>query len=355
MNIKNRASFGFVLAVAPSLLADISQSTITPPGGFAQCGAYASTTRWMVPGSDLEAVFGLGRQFSEQAFSGDSTVRTSALDIDPPSTTNSASAVAALGYFLPHTYNKAIASNPYPAGVANGGWKDAFTISNAELAGRSGYLVYQVRARGTLFAADRGGLASLAVASYKDNTILPINPYFNRGNANEVVANEQHAVWRVWTVQGGSGVGVTINNSITFAAPFTFGQTFSLGVYATAIAGVRILGSENELNTGEVEFSRYGVNWNGIVSILDSNGQPVTGSTIVSGSGVDWRVSREPPPPCPADFNKDGFLDFFDNEAFVNCFDNSVCPFRVTADFNRDGFIDFFDYAAFVLSFETGC
>jgi hypothetical protein len=61
-----------------------------------------------------------------------------------------------------------------------------------------------------------------------------------------------------------------------------------------------------------------------------------------------------PSPPCPADFNGDGVLDFFDYSAFVECFETGVCG-ENTADFNNDGFVDFFDYDAFVEAFEAGC
>ena len=58
---------------------------------------------------------------------------------------------------------------------------------------------------------------------------------------------------------------------------------------------------------------------------------------------------------CPADFNRDGFLDFFDYVDFVGCFEDSACPDGTTADFNADGFVDFFDYGDFVSAFESGC
>ncbi len=58
---------------------------------------------------------------------------------------------------------------------------------------------------------------------------------------------------------------------------------------------------------------------------------------------------------CRTDFTCDGFLDFFDYDAFVGCFETLVCPPNSTADFNADGFLDFFDYDAFVATFEEGC
>ncbi len=58
---------------------------------------------------------------------------------------------------------------------------------------------------------------------------------------------------------------------------------------------------------------------------------------------------------CPADFNGDGFLDFFDYDDYVNCFETGTCPPGKTADFTSDAFVDFFDYDAFVQAFEEGC
>ncbi len=60
-------------------------------------------------------------------------------------------------------------------------------------------------------------------------------------------------------------------------------------------------------------------------------------------------------PTCGADFNGDDFLDFFDYDDFVRCFESSECPPGSTADFNGDEFVDFFDYDAFVTQFEAGC
>ena len=70
---------------------------------------------------------------------------------------------------------------------------------------------------------------------------------------------------------------------------------------------------------------------------------------------VDVICVRSGQEPCPADFNGDGFIDFFDYDAFVSCFEAGVCPPGRSADFNGDGFADFFDYDAYVGAFEAGC
>ena len=58
---------------------------------------------------------------------------------------------------------------------------------------------------------------------------------------------------------------------------------------------------------------------------------------------------------CPADFNGDGFVDGFDYDDFVACFEGEGCPPGKSADFNGDGFADGFDYDDFVTAFEAGC
>jgi hypothetical protein len=54
---------------------------------------------------------------------------------------------------------------------------------------------------------------------------------------------------------------------------------------------------------------------------------------------------------CPADFNNDGFLDFFDYDDYVIAYEEGLPG----SDFNGDGFTDFFDYDDFVAAFEQGC
>ncbi len=60
-------------------------------------------------------------------------------------------------------------------------------------------------------------------------------------------------------------------------------------------------------------------------------------------------------PACPVDYDGDGFLDFFDFDLFVSCFETNVCPPGKSSDFNDDGFTDFFDYDQYVIAFELGC
>jgi uncharacterized membrane protein len=58
---------------------------------------------------------------------------------------------------------------------------------------------------------------------------------------------------------------------------------------------------------------------------------------------------------CPVDINCDNFVDFFDFDDFVACFEGGPCPGGISPDFNADGFVDFFDFDDFVVAFELGC
>jgi hypothetical protein len=82
---------------------------------------------------------------------------------------------------------------------------------------------------------------------------------------------------------------------------------------------------------------------------------------ISGDDSSDWntlatsvRVTVVPAPDCDADFNGDGFVDFFDFDLFVLCFDGTAGA-EPLADINGDGFIDFFDVNDFLDSFAAGC
>lgn len=78
-------------------------------------------------------------------------------------------------------------------------------------------------------------------------------------------------------------------------------------------------------------------------------GENNTGPIVVTDIDTNTHTS------CRADFNRDGFVDFFDLDEFIGCFEGAGCPSGGDADFNRDGFIDFFDVFDFIGAFEAGC
>ena len=86
-----------------------------------------------------------------------------------------------------------------------------------------------------------------------------------------------------------------------------------------------------------------------ILGIVDS-GDPISVNRLLA-----WVASGDVEAPCRSDFDGDGFVDFFDLDAFVACFDGEGCPPGRSADFDLDGFVDFFDFDSFIGVFEAGC
>jgi hypothetical protein len=75
------------------------------------------------------------------------------------------------------------------------------------------------------------------------------------------------------------------------------------------------------------------------------------GSTQVYAGGGRYLDLLTLEPPCPADFNGDNQVDFFDYLDFVAAFDAE----DPAADFNGDNQVDFFDYLDFAAAFDVGC
>ncbi len=85
-----------------------------------------------------------------------------------------------------------------------------------------------------------------------------------------------------------------------------------------------------------------------IVNGISADGKTVIGTLQRPNFALEAFVVKFA---CPADFNNDGIVDFFDYLDFVDDFSATSC----NADFNNDGTIDFFDYLDFVDAFATGC
>ena len=93
----------------------------------------------------------------------------------------------------------------------------------------------------------------------------------------------------------------------------------------------------------------------GSYTLSGTIGQPDAGTLSAGGYTLKGGFWTGTAPSCPADFNGDGFVDIFDFNDFVTCFEDGICPPGKSADFNGDGFADIFDFNDFVTAFENGC
>ncbi len=103
--------------------------------------------------------------------------------------------------------------------------------------------------------------------------------------------------------------------------------------------------------------THYSIGISSIDLVLIENAGFGTASSqagFTRGTGASFSTFAVPPL-CPADFNSDTAVDFFDYDDFVTCFEGGACPPGKTADFNNDTAVDFFDYDDFVVAFETPC
>jgi hypothetical protein len=136
--------------------------------------------------------------------------------------------------------------------------------------------------------------------------------------------------------------------SVTAIAPF-LGRLYASGLF-TAAGGVPASGIAAWDGNA---WSPLGSGINGLgLSLANYDGALFVGGTFTQAGGLESsHVARWGKPPCRADLNEDGFVDFFDYLEFVTDFESG----DFSSDFNRDGFLDFFDYLMFVEAFEAGC
>ncbi len=136
-------------------------------------------------------------------------------------------------------------------------------------------------------------------------------------------------------------------------------------VWSVALTGDRIAAIRDRvLPAGEAGLAAaYRFEEGAGTAVVSSVPGAPTGELIagVPGNG-EWALASADPGntapvrgECAADFNGDGFVDFFDFDDFVACFEGGACPTGRSADFNGDGFADFFDYDDYVAAFEAGC
>lgn len=155
------------------------------------------------------------------------------------------------------------------------------------------------------------------------------------------------------------------DNSIRLLRAQDGAELASTGVLAQPLSAPRMAvdaGGRLYVSNGEFAQGRFfafnadlSLRWS--VGVTNVNiGAPAfgaDGTLVVAGVGTNVRAYRTER--CEADFDGDGFVDFFDLSAFAECFEGGACPPGKSADFDGDGFVDFFDYQAFAAAFEAGC
>lgn len=347
------------LAASTSMAhAGLSQSAIASPGGFVQTGAYLVTSGGsFVPGADMSASFGTGPDLEEHAFSSLGPVSADST-ASATNVSNSVAATSGMGFFRASASDSFPCNQLFSIAAGNGGWKETFTVSHPSFNGQAGFLVFQIRVRGSLAAAGFNGSAAVSTTGYMNNAELAMNSLFNRGNSDAIGTDRQRAQWGA---SSAPDVTRNIDGVVTMAAPITFGQSFTLGVYAFVRASQRSSASVQCMSTSSADFSANGVTWNGIVSV-QANGTPINGYTITHASTFDW---NRPFGACVADVDDgtgtgtpDGGVTIDDLLYYLGTFEQGAPAADVddgSGTGTPDGGVTIDDLLYYLLRFENGC
>ena len=178
-----------------------------------------------------------------------------------------------------------------------------------------------------------------------------------------------HRVTKAWgegasMAGGGEGSGADVE-----PGDATWLHTFYPGTFwtnpggdfdATPVAGIQVGGDGFYTWSTNASMALLVSGWNANPSqnfgMLVMGDESTNGTTKRFDSRENITVANRPTlivmyTLCTPDFNRDGFLDFTDFDAFVAAFEAGTSE----ADFNGDGFLDFTDFDAFVGAFEAGC
>jgi len=342
------------IASGSPALAALTKSNTPAPGGFVQACAGPSTCGcgpW--PGDDWFTVFiGGAEDKHESAFSGNSSASQSAA-YSSANTSNTATGLAGMGYCKMSASNNFLSTDYFAQGSANGGWNELFTISNPAHTGQAGILQFTITVLGRLDASGVTGSAAISTTAYKDNIQLMSSPLASAGNSDLLSTDRQYGNWAIATYGNPNSDGKNVSGTVTYAVPFTFGTQFKLGVYVNCRAGQRSSGGFGTGCSSQVTLSQF--SWGGISNIY-FNGAPIGGSTVISGTGINWGAPVQPNT-CPADINGDGVVDDTDFSLFavayniLDCADPAM-PAGCPADINGDGFVDDSDFSGFVVAYN---
>lgn len=338
----------------PVSIAALSQLNTPAPGGFIQSCAGPITCGcggW--PGDDWFGVYiGDGADRHEASFFGNASAGQNST-FSASNIAVSSSGTVGMGFATMEAADSFLSTDHFSLGISNGGWNETFLLSNPAHTGQAGVMQFTVNVIGRLDATGITGAAVISTTAYKDNSQLMSSPLANPGNSDLLGTDRQYGNWGIATYGNPNEDGKNVNGVVTYAVPFTFGTQFKLGVYVSCRAGQRSSGGFGTPCTSHATLSQF--NWGGIANIF-VNGAPVGGTTISSGTGIDWGLPVSPNS-CPADLNGDGSVDDADFVLFafaynlLDCADPSM-PAGCPSDINDDGAVDDADFVVFLAAYS---
>ncbi|NUQ51995.1 MAG: hypothetical protein HUU19_04780 [Phycisphaerales bacterium] len=258
-----------------------------------------------------------------------------------------------------------IAGMKLDAGVAVDYW---INVTNGSGTGASGFDMYTnaatLRTDGALF----DGSSVLDYSSFVGGDKLDFNPLFFNGTRIDPQTGGLAAVYANYAPRKASE-SLLVDPLNPVGIPGLLGgyidNTNTEGVDGSGVLNPEAVTTGLELQIDLAELGWTGTNPIKVVAFINGSGNDFLSNQVAGGMPEGTNNLGEPTLvdftlidgnqwvaiPCPADFNRDGFVNGDDYDAFASLFDVA----DPGADFNHDGFVNGDDYDAFASRFDVGC
>jgi len=296
-----------VLLATPTLAASPSQSS-TPGAFVAACagegtGGYVAGGERMLNDPPNPGNFGMLRSSTSNCNAATSGTAGATLNqaISQPngvSNGHAYSAAATASVSAKQIHLNATSTGPtnslFPTGAAQAGFTDQVTITG-QPNGTTGLMQFLVHVDGTLQSSGPSARPGFWVTPYQNGAITSRDAIFNAANPNPVIGSLSSVGYqtRIWWNPAETSAGapdLVVNEDILFTMPFTFGTTFSMGLYGVAVGTNGAFGAGVVNSTATSDFGNT-ITWEGI-STVTVGGAPVS-YAMTSLSGIDWTVAAE--------------------------------------------------------------
>ena len=268
-----------LIAASPAVVAAPSVGSNAASGGFiTACGGISGTTGAAAPGSDLEAFYGVASTCVSQSFTGAATAASDA-SYASGAITNSAQGKVGFGFMQLAAQSAAPNNASFPYGSANAGWEDNWLLDAPSLTGQAGTALVSMHVDGSWVLSGFAGAARITVRPYVDD-----DPILVVGTLEQAQFDSSFFP---------SGISQTVQ----FTLPFVFGEAFDVGMFALLRAGLRSQSGVSGISTADADFTNT-ITWQGIDGVF-VGATLVTDYSLVSGSGIDWRVPEAAIPEAP--------------------------------------------------------
>jgi hypothetical protein len=259
--------------------AAIAQAAVVHAYGADSSDVFSMSIAGLYTGNGLSVGTGdnrvLGVPNQNQVNVGDGPQATSASQTISAGTAGQAHSSASFGLIrlFASTIDAASGFDPHAGAIADAGWIDTMTISNAALTGQAGVMTFGIHVDGTLVGGAINGFATWQLGVLSSTT----------GGGGD---SAQAAAFL------GPSNTVDIDRVDVFSVDFVFGTPFELEVRSLVGAGLRSVGPALPPSSSALADFDNTIFWTGIQGVTQG-GNPVD-FLITAQSGTDYTRSFDP-------------------------------------------------------------